>query len=690
VHQPAEPQGARRLRWLFRISLACFLGVLAQLVNLQVYRHRDLERQAIQQQELDLEVQPPRGSVLDRSGQPLAMSVAVDSVSMDPSRLEDPQVAVEIASEVLGLDAEELWSRIQWAEAHQRRFLWIKRRITPAESERLRSYRLEGIEFNAESSRVYPKGRLAAHVIGDVDFQEKGNYGIEQQLNQELSGTPGSVHRLLDVKRRGIDSQVSVPTEPGSNVLLTIDERIQYAAEQSLEAAARVHGCRTGSVVVLKPDTGEVLALANYPTFDPNEAAERITARDNLAVSVPYEPGSVMKVITIAAALETTALRPESVIACGNGQLHFAGRVIHDTAAYGSLSMADVLAKSSNLGAIQIGMRVGERRLHEYLRRFGFGRPTGVMLPAESPGLLRELSAWSRGSIASLAMGHEMSATTTQLAQACAAIANGGLLMTPRLVAWKQKPGEERELIPAAGPRRILRPETAILLRQMMERVVLHGTGRQARLEGYTAGGKTGTAQIFDLDAGRYTHLYNASFIGFAPVNQPRVAVAVTLNGASEYGAAVAAPVFREVVTQALRALRVPKDVPEPAPAPTGAATASRRSGARQCMGPNGHAVCIEVPARETLVAGVRAEPGLPSAPPPVAAPAMTPAVPGQLLLGPRVPDFSGQSVRSVVGQAVALGLVVEPIGSGLARSQNPPPGSVVARGERIRVEFAR
>ena len=294
-------------------------------------------------------------------------------------------------------------------------------------------------------------------------------------------------------------------------------------------------------------------------------------ARSNLAVATPFEPGSVFKVITLAAALETTNLTPDSMINCGNGTINLFGRVIHDHNRYSSLSMADVLAKSSNIGAINIGLKVGEKNLYEYVRRFGFGRKTGIELPGESAGMLRRLSQWEPSSIGSVAMGHEVGATSIQLALAGAIVANGGMRVKPRLILARQKPGGVEERTVPEKPERVIRPETAIKMRQMMEGVVLHGTGKGlANLRGYTSGGKTGSAQIYDFKAKAYTHHYNASFLGFAPVSNPQIVIAVTLigtsGGSAGYGGPVAAPVFRAVATSALRMLDVPKDLPDTSP----------------------------------------------------------------------------------------------------------------------------
>ncbi len=672
----AEEQAISRLRWLARLFFFWALVILARLIFLQVVSHEEYARIATIQQQKLVEIQAPRGTIYDRNGHPLAMSIPVDSVCLNPMRLPDRSVAAEVLAGALGLDREQLRFEIEQAYAKGRGFLWVKRKILPEESERLRGYGLEWIEFRKESRRVYPKGPVGAHVIGSVNHEELGNSGIELSLDEELEGHAGAMRVVTDVRQRGFDSTVAAEAEPGRNITLTIDERIQYIAERELKKAAEANHCWTGSVVVMNPKNGEVLALANYPGFDPNEPpkpGESLAARLNLSVSAPFEPGSVFKIITLSAALETTRLRPESLINCGGGTINLYGRVIHEAKhGYGTLCMADVLAKSSNIGAIQVGLQVGPENLYRYVKAFGFGKPSGILLPAESAGMLRDLKRWGKTSIGSVAMGHEISTTAIQLAQACSVIANGGELMRPRILLTTGRPGGGVEPVPAAPPRRVIRPDNAVLMRQMMEGVILkpYGTGhRTARLVGYSAGGKTGSAQIFDFKTHQYTHKYNASFVGFAPVNNPALVVAVTLNGSSLFGGVVAAPVFREVMTAALRLLDVPKDVPDDAVEDD-----------RAPVDMNDVAIAeLSVPPSPSE--NENGEPQV-SAPPALLQTALS--------LGPRVPNFSGKTVRTVLEESAAMGLPIEFVGSGIARAQAPAAGSVLPPGGCVRVQFAR
>ena len=679
---PQSQAYSLRLTWLAIGALLWAGLIFAKLVSLQVIHHKEYARLARQQQELRVAIPAPRGPIFDRTGQPLAMSIPVESVFVNPLRIPDMGVASEILARILRLNAGELRNRMRWAYAHQRGFLWVKRKIPNAQAEQLRSLHLEWIDFETESQRHYPNGTLAAHVLGSVDHEEKGNAGIEMTLDRELRGREGWEMILTDVKRRGIDSQMATEAHAGTPLTLTIDSRIQFAAERELVKGIEARHARTGSIVVMNPYNGEILALANYPAFNPNEPpkpGEDSFGRFDLAVSVPFEPGSVFKVVTLAAALETTNLRPDSPINCNKGVLRLPGRVIHDShRGYGVLPMQEVFEKSSNIGAIQIGFRVGPQNMYEYVRRFGFGSPTGMRLPAESGGLFRRLDRWGKTSLASIAMGQEVSTTSIQLARACAAIANGGLLVKPKLIL---KQGGQPT--PMESPQRILRPQTAITMRQMMEGVVLRGTAKgRARIAGYTSGGKTGTAQIFDVKSHRYTHQYNASFMGFAPVTNPAFIVVVTLNGTSGstgMGAGAAAPVFKAVATEALRVLDVPRDLPDLNPEPERESPADADDLSIADLGSGEPNVMEELAAQQSAPgAAVYASSDVVSAD---AAPAEA---------GPKVPNFRGKTMRAVVEEASAIGLPVLFDGSGIARAQVPAPGTVLHAGERVRVQFAR
>jgi cell division protein FtsI (penicillin-binding protein 3) len=681
--------------------------VFCRLVQLQVVSHSAYEEQAEHQQEHTARVDAPRGAIFDREGRVLAMSVPADSVSVNPLLVPDRPLAATILGRVLGVDRDELLARMDRAvEAHrlaleQKRkprgtgFLWVKRKISAAESEALRSLKLDWVQFHKEPRRYYPDGSLASQVVGTVDFQERGNLGLEQKLNQELDGRPGKVTMLTDVLQRPIDSKVSEEAEPGTNLTLTIDERIQFVAQRELRAACELYHAASGSAVVMDPLSGDILALASYPEFDPNQPprpGDPPTARFDYPVSVAFEPGSVFKIVTLSAALETTRLRPQTPINCGNGTINLFGRVIHESHhGWGTIPMADVLAHSSNIGAIQIGLKVGEKNLLDYVHRFGFGTTTGIPLPAESSGMVRDLKHWGKTSIGSVAMGHEVSATALQLARACSVIANGGVLVKPRLILKRQRPGGKVENESAPAARRVLKPETAISMRQMMEGVVLHGTGRAARLAGYSSGGKTGSAQIFDLATKHYTHLYNGSFVGFAPVTNPAIVIAVTLNGVKLFGGVVAAPVFKNVATETLRLLGVPKDIPDVEPEPvTDPREADDLAIADMSTPPADLTPLPQAPEPAAAANGTAAGPGFATTDDRGQETLLTDGrtAPAPVATGTPAPSFEGKTLRAVLEQSLAMGVPVDVVGSGVARQQIPAPGSPLSPGERVRVLF--
>lgn len=703
-----DQQAISRLRILARLSFLWGLVILGRLVYLQVFQHDSYVKQAEAQQLREIEVRAPRGEIFDRNGARLALSLPVDSVCINPLRVPDKALAADLLSRVLeDVDKSDLQRKIEIAADMGRGFLWVKRKITPEESEKLRSLNLDWIEFRTESRRFYPNGSLAAHIIGSVDHEEKGNAGVEQGLNEDLTGHPGYARTVSDVRGGVIDRVEETKPAPGTALKLTVDERIQYVAENELRAALELNHCRTGSLVVMKPDTGEILAIANamagQKPFDPNKPVmpgEPIENRLNLAVSAPFEPGSVFKVVTLSSAFETTNIKPSTMINCGSGHITLFKRVIHDAHPYSILSVADVLAKSSNIGAIQIGLRVGNERLYDYVTRFGFGSKTEVPLPGESKGLVWPLKKWIPSSIGSVAMGHEVMATTVQLAQACSIIANGGTKVKPQLVIERKTAEGQIQKQEAASKIRVLRPETAALMRQLMQGVVLHGTGKQAQLQGYTSAGKTGSAQIFDQNTHVYTHKYNASFMGFAPVNRPAVVVVVTLNGSSKFGGPVAAPVFAKVASAALRYMDVPKDlpdnfVPEPDNGDDNDLAIAELSGEHEVQKEQFSE--IEV-AKAMVGAPVTLGPPITAATNPAAASTKPLPATGSTLAptpvpvakGQRVPDFHGKTKRVILEESMAMGVPVQFDGKGLiATVQDPPAGSSLHPGDRVRVVFA-
>jgi cell division protein FtsI (penicillin-binding protein 3) len=669
----------RRLTWVAGLVFVWGAAIFYNLIKLQIVHHQDYVQKARARQEHLVQIPAARGPILDRTGRPLALSLDTESVDVDPLKLPDLKLNASLLANQLHMDEAELYTRIKATFDSHHAALWVKRDITPQEAQNLRGLNLDWIHIKSESHRHYPKGALAAHVLGGVDFAGSGNAGIEKALDVELRGQASQALRLTDARHRGIDQQLASEGRPGAAITLTIDERLQFVAEREIAAAVEAHGAVSGSVVVMNPYDGQVLALASYPTYDPNQppASVNDAGRENHATGVSFEPGSVFKVITLSAALETTSLGPESLINCHGGVLTLFTRTIHDShGGMGIVPMREVLAHSSNIGAIEIGLQVGREHMYDYVRRFGFGQKTGIPLPGEDRGRLRRLPLWGATSLASISMGQEISVTTVQLAQAASVVANGGLLVKPRLVLKNNG-----QATSPAPPVRAIQPETAIKMRQMMEGVVLEGTGKGARLEGYTAGGKTGSAQIYDFAGHRYTHTYNGSFMGFAPLTNPAVVVVVTLNGThgqAGFGGAAAAPVFRAVAAEALRILDVPKDLPEQQPATP---TLIAKNEAVDDL------AIADLGSTQPNILEDAGDDDHPAAAAPVPASAK-PAAPAPSQSA--VPNFRGMSLRAVLVEAAARGLTVQPDGSGIARVQDPPAGAVLHAGERIRIQFAR
>src|SRR5271169_6717412 len=539
-------------------------AVFGRLPYLQLFRHGDYLARALRQQQRSFEITPERGTIYDRNGKPLAMSIPVDSAFAVPSEIVDENLAARLLSGVVNKPQEEIEARLESSRA----FAWIARKLPPEKAEAINKLNLKGIYLQKENQRFYPKRDLAAHVLGFVDVDEKGLVGIERELDSQIRGKSERIVVMADARQRWFDGG-EAQRERGASVVLTLDEKIQYTAERELAAAIAKTHASAGTVIVMNPNTGEILALANWPKFNPNKASDAPSETwMNRAVSTIYEPGSTFKLITLAAAFDQGITRPDEVFDCENGQVYISGHRIRDHKPFGLLTVSDILAKSSDVGAIKIALRLGAPKFYDYIRAFGFGRTTGVELPYESRGRVARLEDWKPISVGSISMGQEIGVTPLQLIAAVSAIANGGSLYKPQIVAELRR-GEKvlppEEPIAAAEPKRVIRPETAATLRQLMEGVVLYGTGTSAHLDGWTSAGKTGSAQKIDPATGRYSPTqFIASFTGFAPINNPAVTILVSLDspvGLHE-GGQVAAPVFKRIAEQVLAYLDVPRDVP--------------------------------------------------------------------------------------------------------------------------------
>ena len=670
------------------ILLGWALIVTFRLFTLQVWAHDDYVRLAHRQQEHLEPVYAQRGSIYDRNGSLLAISSASHILVVNPKRIPNKEIAAEIIARSLNMNASRLQASIETASASRNHsgFFVVDNHLTDDEARAFKDMNLDWLEVREGSVRTYPAGAIASHVIGNLNGMGAGVAGVERKLNQELAGTPGSMRIHRDAKRETYDTEIVKAPTKGQNVGLTIDREIQYVAQQTLRDTVVKYHADHGSLIVMNPKTGEILALENYPTYDPNEhllPGEKATGREDFAVVAPFEPGSVFKVVTVSTAMETTRLKPDSLIDSGNGSMKMLGRTIHDTHAHGVMTVTNVLAKSSNIGAVLIGEQIGKEKLYDYVTRFGFGKRTGVELPAEHPGHVRPLNYWQPTTIGSIPMGHEVSVTSLQLAQMGSVIANGGYLVHPHLVAWRQDPDGERQYVKPAAPVQILQPKTVSIMRDMMHQVVLKGgTAQGLHVAGYALAGKTGTAQIYDFKHKIYTHKYNASFMGFAPLNDPAILVLVTINGTTGeagFGASAAGPVFETVMQTALQRFGVPRDVPEEIEALLEKDREAALKDKKSQIGEDDDVTMAEAdgPLSEQEINEGQTESN---------ASVVADSEPD----APKVPNFVGKTVKDVMTEAAADGLDVEMQGSGLARAQFPPAGAELHAGDRIQVRFTR
>jgi len=674
--------GGMLLFWMF--------GLVAQLYHLQVIDYADLLAKALRQQQHVIEIAPRRGEIYDRQMNPLAMSLSVDSIFADPSEMPDPKMAADLLAPPLGLDASDLLGRL----TNSRSFCWVKRKVTPEEARRVRELSLKGVYFQPESKRFYPKDDLAAHIVGYVGLDDKGLAGLEYGMDKIIRGRPGRVLVATDARRKSFQS-TEWAGEPGKNVVLTLDEKIQYFAERGLAEAVDKWHAAGGVVVVQNPNTGEILGMASQPTFDANQFSKSSArALENRGVAWVYEPGSTFKLITLSAVLEEKLARPEEFIDCQMGSIVLAGHVIHDHKRFGALTVQDVLVNSSDVGTIKLGMRLGEERLYKYIRNFGFGEKTDIELPGEERGLLKPPSRWSGISIGEISMGQEVGVTAVQLSTAYSAVANGGVLLEPRIVRDLFL-GQAHDSMPPVPGHRVISERTASLMKQFLTAVVQRGTGKPAQLTGYTSAGKTGTAQKIDPSGAYSKSHFVSSFVGFAPVGKPAVTILVVIDTpvGAHYGTDVAAPVFKSIAEQTLGYMNVPQDLPFPRPQFI-ASTPARVSGQKPGNLSGSHPQDTE--HRQAATPPVQTASFLRTAPAkvPIDQEPVAAATPPTVLLdnGPHVnvPDFSGLAARNVAQECQKLGLELSLLGSGLAIEQSIPAHSQVAPGTRLVVKLSR
>jgi cell division protein FtsI (penicillin-binding protein 3) len=642
-----------RIRFVGGLFALCLAITAARAFYLQVSQHERLTKLAEKQHLKTVPLTPARGTIADRNNAPLAVSIEMDSCFAEPRSMDDIHGTAAKLAPLLGMTRPELEQKLKSA----RNFVWLQRRITPDLAKQIKELELDGIGFIKETKRFYPNAEIAGHVIGFTGVDPEGLEGVERRYDTVLLGNNGYLITERDALGRDIALRGTVvkSASKGYNLSLTLDKNIQYLAEKELVKAVETSRAKGGIAIVMEPQTGKILAMANAPSFNPN-AYGRYPAQvlRNRAVADSFEPGSTMKVFLIASALEEKVISPGDGFNCEGGNYAIGGRTIHDTHKYGRLSVADILKYSSNIGAAKIGARMGSERLYRYLRGFGFGERSAIDLPAEASGYLRNSSSWYGIDLATISFGQGVSVTAVQLAAAFSAVANGGTLMKPYLVEKVLDDNGDVVKEYAPEPRqRVISEQTAKTVARMMEGVAAEGgTGTSAAVEGFRVAGKTGTAQKVDpVTRGYSIDKRTASFIGFVPADRPRLTIVVIVDEpkTSPYGGVVAAPAFGAIAQQALCYLRVQPDRTE------------RKQPQR-----------IEVKQQQPAQTVADAAEG-----------SITDASEGGVMV-----NFRGMSMRQVLQVMEKKGLNVKVLGSGRVVEQNPAAGQKIGPNEPVWVRL--
>lgn len=624
-----------------------FLAVGLRAFQLQVLEGEKLRRLGERQHRKEWILQPKRGTISDRAGEPLALSLEAQSVYARPRRLEEPAAVARILARILGLDTGELERKLMTDKP----FVWLKRQITPKEAERIKALDVEGVGMSEEPRRYYPQGQLAGQVVGFVGRDSQGLEGLEHRYDRYLRGESSSsvIERDALGRRVLVQGVQEIQIPPGADIHLTVDTSIQHLAEKELEAAVRKFHAKAGIAVVVEPFTGEVLALANFPFFNPNSfVGQSSEAWRNRSVTDSFEPGSTFKTILAAAALEEGVIGKEDLVYCEFGQYTYGGKIIHDHEGHGWLPFYKVIQYSSNIGAAKVADRLKKDRFYRYIKKFGFGELSGIDMPGEVTGVVRAVDTWAPIDLATHSFGQGIAATPIQLVMAYATIANGGFLMRPFVV--RRVVGPDGKVLVANQPnvvRRVISENTARLLASILKGVASEGgTGVMAGVDGFEVAGKTGTAQKPDLVRGGYAAKKRvASFIGFVPADDPRLVLLVLVDEpeVNVYGGVVAAPVFRNIASGTLRHLGV---VPERTEA--------------------------LLPQRKEILARVDHKNGLRL----------------KNSSSQEVPDFVGLSMREALEKARSLNLKVELRGNGYVVKQSPLAGSGWGETDRLTLKL--
>jgi stage V sporulation protein D (sporulation-specific penicillin-binding protein) len=687
----------KRIATLFFLFTIGFSLLAGRIFWVQFVKGAELSEMATQNRTRDVPVEAKRGIIYDRNGNELAISISADSVYAIPAEVtrskQQDQVAGQLA-QVLGMDAAGLLKKVTADSS----FEWIKRQITPEQAQKIRDMSLPGIDLTEESRRFYPKGTLAAHVLGIAGVDNTGLEGIDNYYNDIVGGTAGRIVVEHDAAGREIPEathQFIAPVD-GGNLVLTIDETIQYIAERELDKVFTERQAKNAAVIVMDPKTGEILALASRPTFDPNNfAASPAVNRRDFAINDAYEPGSTMKITTSAMALEENIVNRNTPFFC-SGAIKVGSDTIHCTEAHGQQTFAQIVENSCNVGFVQVGLNLGLDKYYKYLNAFGFGQPTGIDLPGEAKGILVPQDRAKQIDLATMAMGQANAVTTIQLTTAVAAVANGGKLMQPHLL--KEVVDGNGNVIKTVEPqmvRQVVSENTAKELCNILEGEVTNGTGSNAYIEGYHVGGKTGTAQKIAPGGGYLPDQYVASFVGLAPSDDPRLVCMVVVDspkGYPYYGGWVAAPAAREILNDSLHYLQVPlredgkqvqaEDerviVPDVVNLPLADALASINGrGFKAKVNGTGNIVYQQTPqASSKLTKGSEVIIYM--------APFDKTKPDGEVT----VPDLQGKSMKEVARILSELGLHLLPDGYGISASQSPEAGKVVTTGSTIKVHF--
>ena len=655
----------RRLLLVYVLVIGWSLIIIGRLFDLQVLQAESYQKIASGQVFGFRKLIGRRGDVFDRQLGELAVNIPVKSLSANPMQLENLVKATHRLSPLLDIQEEKLLDRLSRDSGH----VYLKHGIESKVSQQIRKLNIKGIYLEPKSTRFYPANELAGQILGFVGKDGKAWSGVELTYNESLKGVSNQVELSLDAKRRSFNSKKGERSTAGDSIILTIDSTIQYVAEQTLKKTIETTKAVNGSAIVMNPHNGEILAMASYPLFDPNRYnTNQSRNQKNRAIQDMYEPGSTFKIVPLAAVLDLGMANMNETIDCRVGTVRLGNKVYREAKrGFEELTLEEILKKSSNVGTIKLALRLGNQKFYEYIKRFGFGELTGIDLPFEVAGRVRKPLEWSKLSIGALAIGQELSVTALQMLRAASVIANGGYLVKPRVLSRIVSPDGQLVAAPETLRRRVIKAETARLLRGAMGQTIENGTGIRARLSRFSAGGKTGTAQKF-VGRGYSKNKYVSSFIGFSPLEKPVLAAIIIINEpvGDYYGGIVAAPVFKEIMERALIKLGVSQDQ----------MSDSQKAYHDKRVEPvKASAVLAETDfpmegIEETIVDLSDNQVGVEQG-----------NVITQLIQGIKLPDFRGLSLREVAINSARFGLSLSYTGRGLVVGQRPPPGTLVSPG---------